>query len=214
MARDDSARSWHSDGVMTEPAPSSNAVPRSAAVLGLVLAACAWLPLTPGGRSFFQVALETFGDGIMAGIVMVAGFGSPFIFGLMLAVGVGLGQPETAPRLLRTPVMMMHSQLLLVSWMIWREGDAIASLPLLLFAFGSGLYFVEHSARGRATGRTPTFAWYARWGALIVVAVAGWLWLQRMGGFAMGRAVDVAGLCALGLVMRIRPGQTATPPSS
>jgi len=193
--------------LMSEPASSSSLLPRSATVLGLALFLSAWLPLTPGGRSFVAVALETFGEGLLPGLVMVVGMGSPFLFGLAVAVGSTRRDDQIAVSLVRTPVTMMHSQLLLVSWMIWRHGDAIASLPLLLFAVVSSLYVIQRSAATRAAGRPAPFIWYVRWGATVVAAVAGWLALQRMAGLEMGMAVQIAGLSALGLVLRSsRPG--------
>lgn len=193
---------------MSEPVPTSPSVPRLAAVLGAVLFGCAFLPLTPAGRSFAQVVIDTFGDGVLAGVVMVAGFGSPFLFGLGVALGVWQREDAAATRLVRSPVTMMHSQLLLVAWVIWRnDGDAVASLPLLLFAAVSGLYLVQHSASEKASGREPSFAWTVRWGATVIAAIAGWLLLQRTAGLTMGHAVHVAGLCALGLVLLARPGR-------
>lgn len=172
---------------------------------GLVLFGCIALPLTPGGRTFVQVVMATLAEGPMQGIMMAVGYGSPFIFGLMVALGGRVDHDELAARLVRTPVTMMHSQLLLTSWMIWRHGDAVAALPLFLFALVSGLYVVQHSASERASGRHASFRWYVRSGALLLVAVAGWLWLQRLAGFSMGLAVDVGGLCALALVLGTRP---------
>lgn len=181
-------------------------------MLGLVLFACAFVPLTPAGRSFAQVARETFGEGVLPGIVMVLGFGSPFLFGLAVAVGVWLRDDAAAARLVRNPVTMMQSQLLLVAWVIWRQDpDAVASLPLFGFAVVGGLYVVQHSASERASGGAASFAWYVRWGATVIAAVAGWLWLQRSAGLTMGRAVDVAGLCALALMMRVRPRRAEVP---
>lgn len=170
----------------------------------MLLFTCAFLPLTPGGRTFVQVAIEAFGEGVMAGVVMVVGFGSPFLFGLAVALGAWLRDEELAVRLVRGPVTMMHSQLLLMAWMIWRYGDALASLPLLLFAAVSGLYVVQHSASERASGRSASFRWYVRSGAVVIVTVAAWLWLQRMTGLSMGRAVTLAGICGLGLILRAR----------
>lgn len=189
---------------MTEPAPAPSPLPRSTAVQGLLLFACAFLPLTPAGRSFAQVVLDTFGEGVLPGVVMMLGFGSPFLFGLMVALGTWSGDEVKAARLVRGPVTMMHSQLLLVAWMLWRQGEAVASLPLLLFAAVSGLYVVQHSAAERASGGSASFRWYVRWGATVIVTVAAWLLLQRTVGLTLGRAVELAGLCALGLVLRAR----------
>ncbi|MCA9650940.1 MAG: hypothetical protein H6712_13080 [Myxococcales bacterium] len=193
---------------------SAPLLPRSATLLGIALLACAWLPLTPGGRSFVQLAIETFGEGVMAGLVMVVGMGSPFLFGLAVAVG-SLGRDEQrAASLVRTPVTMMLSQLLLLAWIMWRRGDMIASLPLLLFAVVTSLYVIQHSASSRASGRPASFRWYVRWGAMVVSAVAGWLLLQRMGGLRMGVAVEIAGLCGLGLVLRAQPSREAPAPAA
>ncbi|MCA9707731.1 MAG: hypothetical protein KDK70_17910 [Myxococcales bacterium] len=193
---------------MSDPVVGRPRLARGASLLGLVLFGCIFLPLTPEGRTFVQVVIDTFAEGVFAGVVMVAGFGSPFVFGLAVALGLRAKDDATAASLVRTPVTMMHSQLLLVSWMIWRHGDAIASLPLLLFAVVSGLYVVQHSAAERAAGRHAAFRWYVRSGALVLVAVAGWLWLQRLAGFSMGVAVDVGGLCGLGLLLRSLPGRS------
>lgn len=190
-------------------AADSPLLPRSATLLGIVLFACAWLPLTPGGRSFFRVAVETFDEGFMAGMVMVIGMGSPFLFGLAVALGSVRRDDQQAAALVRTPVTMMLSQLLLLSWLIWRSGDMIAAFPLFAFAVVSSIYVIQHSASSRASGRPATFAWYVRWGAVVVSAIAGWLLLQRMGGLQMGAAVQIAGLCGLGLVLRTQPGMQA-----
>jgi hypothetical protein len=194
------------DTVNAMPASTSSSVPRSAAVFGLLLFACAFLPLTPAGRSFVEVVRDTFTEGVMQGVVMLVGFGSPFLFGLGVALGVMRNGDAVAARLVWSPVTMMHSQLLLVAWVIWRQdADAVASLPHLLFAVASGIYLVRHSAAERAAGRSPSFAWTVRWGAMVIAAVAGWLLLQRAAGLTMGRAVEVAGMCALGLALRVRP---------
>lgn len=196
---------------MSEPASTSSPVPRSAAVLGLVLFACAFLPLTPAGRSFVEVVRDTLAEGVLPGVVMAVGFGSPFWFGLGVAVGSLSSDDAAAARLVRSPVTMMHSQLLLVSWVIARQDeDAVAAWPLFGFAVVSGLYLVRCSAAERAAGRSLSFAWTVRWGATMVAAVAGWLLLQRTAGLELGRAVQVAGLCALALVLRVRPRRGET----
>lgn len=191
---------------MSEPAPTSPSVPRSVAVLGLLLFASAFLPLTPAGRTFVQVVRDTFADGVLHGVVMAVGFGSPFLFGLAVAVGTWMKDDALAARLVSNPLTMMHSQLILIAWVIWRQDDdAVASLPLLGFAVVSGLHLVRHSAAERAAGRRPSFAWSVRWGGVVIAAIVGWILLQRTAGLTMGRAVEVAGLCALGLALRVRP---------
>jgi hypothetical protein len=176
------------------------------AILGLVLAATSALPLSPDGQSFVQHAWAAFGRGALEGLLMVAGFGSPFLFGLAVALATRWAPDVIAPRLVRTPIAMMHSQLLLVSWAVWRFGDAVAAFPMFGFALVSSVYFVWSSARVRAEGEGtgPSVAWLVRWGAMIVAAVCMWARIQMFGVVKLGVAIDVAWLCAAGMILLLR----------
>ncbi len=192
---------------MTDPRPetveASPAAPIPAGVplLGLAIALAAGLPITPQGASFLQLLWASFRRGMLEGVLMLVGFGSPFLFGLALFVGVVACSRETATRLVRIPIALMHAQLVLVAAAIVRGGEAIAAWALLGFAVVSGAHLAHHTARSMASdGRGPSLQWYARWGAMVVAAIAGWSRMQRLGGVELGLAVDVVGVCALGIV--------------
>src|SRR5688572_17614180 len=116
-------------------------LPRRVAVLAIVLASTAALPIAPDGRSFLEYVREAFARSVLEGVLMVAGFGSPFLFGIAVAVASRM-EPVAAAQLVRGPIVMMHSQLLLVAWAVWKHGEAIAAGPMFLFAIASAIYLV------------------------------------------------------------------------
>lgn len=174
------------------------------AILGAGLAATAALPIAPDGKSFVQFVLASFQRSVLEGLLMVAGFGSPFLFGIAVAVASRL-EPEAGAQLVRAPIAMMHSQLVLVAWAVWRHGDAIAAAPMFLFAIVSALWLALSSARKKAEDRGPSLLWNIRWGAMIVAAVCMWSRIQIFGGIKLGVAIDAAWLCAAGLVLLTTP---------
>src|SRR5690606_37493838 len=123
-------------------------------VLGGVLAATAALPIAPDGKSFVQYVLDSFQRSMLEGLLMVAGFGSPFLFGIAVAISTRM-TPEAGAQLVRAPIAMMHSQLVLVTWAVWRHGEAIAAGPMFLFAIVSGLYLLLGLAKKRAEDKPP-----------------------------------------------------------
>ena len=173
-------------------------------VLGAALAATAALPIAPDGKSFLNYVLASFQRSLLEGLLMVAGFGSPFLFGIAVAVAARM-KPEAGAQLVRAPIAMMHSQLLLVAWAVWRHGDAVAAGPMFLFAIVSALYLALSSAKKKAEDRGPSLQWSIRWGATIVAAVCMWARIQMFGGVKLGVAIDAAWLCAAGLVLLTTP---------
>lgn len=174
------------------------------ALLGVALAATAALPIAPDGKSFVHFVLASFQRSILEGLLMVAGFGSPFLFGIAVAVASRM-TPEAGAQLVRAPIAMMHSQLVLVAWAVWRHGEAIAAGPMFLFAIVSAGYLALSSAKKRAEDRGPSLEWSIRWGATIVAAVCMWSRIQMFGGVKLGLAIDVAWLCAAMLVLLTTP---------
>jgi hypothetical protein len=183
------------------PVSPSPLVPSLVAGLGLLLAISAAFPLTPEGHSFVDLVVGEFRRGVLQGILMVTGFGSPFAFGLAVAAGILICPPPLARRIIAMPVALMHSQLILVAWAVWRHGEAAAALPLLGFSIVSAVYMAMHSAKASAEGDGPTFAWHVQWGATVIAAVAAWAKLQRVVGVRLEWGVDVMLLSALGLVL-------------
>lgn len=174
---------------------------------GLVLVACAALPITPDGRSFLALLRGEFGRGLLDGVLMLCGFGSPFLFGLATAISGSAWGRRLGVELVRTPVGMMHGQLLLVAFVTWRAGRGVAALGLFGFAVVAAYAYVTGArVRGRATSRTVDAI---HWGAVVVTAVAAWCELQRVGGIAMGWGLHVIVATAFALAWTTRPSTRA-----
>ncbi len=194
------------DGGVAAPRASLDA---RIGILGLVLAATAALPVSPDGRTFVHYVFEAFRQGWLDGVLTIAGFGSPFLFGLAVVVAWRLPSPAVGARLVRYPIAMMHSQLLLVSWAVWRFGDAIAAFPMFAFSLVSSIYFVWFSGLKRAEGdgSGPSLTWLVRWGAVVVAAICMWARIQMFGVVKLGVAIDAAWLCAAGMILLSRRTQ-------
>ncbi|MBV1857978.1 MAG: hypothetical protein KUG77_06160 [Nannocystaceae bacterium] len=175
-------------------------LPRLAAAAGLALAVSSAMPWTPQGDSFLALLRSEFSRGVLEGLLMLVGFGSPFLFGMAVALAPLVCPPVVARRILRVPVAFMHSQLVLVALVLWLSGVSIAALPLLGFALGSGVGLAVHTARAHAQGDGPRVGWYVRWGGMVVAAIAAWMELQRMGDLEFGWGLHVALLAGLGMV--------------
>jgi hypothetical protein len=186
-----------------EATPPPKPVPKLAAVGGLVVAVSAFLPLHPEGLSFFDLFLIELSRGLLEGLLMLVSFGSPYLFGLTVALAPWLPSTVDA-RVVRIPVALMHSQLLLVAIVLVSAGEAVAPFALLGFAVVSGGYLALHTARANAEGRAPVdpqapstafvgpaAAWYAQWGAMVIAGIAAWTELQRVGGVALGYGLHV-----------------------
>lgn len=185
----------------------------TAPVLGLVLASGVFAGLLPDGRSFFDLIWAAFGRSLLEGIVMTFGFGSPFLFGLAVAVGALLPQPQLGARLVRGTLSLLHSQLILTAWSLFRAGGALAALPLLGFSVVSAVYFALHLASTRAGGRPPTLRWHIRWGCTILMGICAWARLQMFAGLSLGWAVTVV-LGASALLLRVTNDATGRQPDA
>lgn len=183
--------------VMARPEAS---LPALAAVAGLVLAASSAMPWTPEGHSFLALLRSEFSRGVLEGLLMMVGFGSPFLFGIAVAAAPLACPPPIARRILRVPIAFMHSQLVLVALVLWLSGVSVAALPLLGFALVSGVRLAIHTAHTHADGDGPRVGWYVRWGGMVVVAIAAWMELQRTGDLAFGWGLHVALLAGLAMV--------------
>lgn len=175
-------------------------MPRLSQLAGVLLAVSAVLPLTPEGHSFLTLLQTEFSRGLLEGLLMMVGFGSPFLFGIAVAVVPSVAPSPIARRILRIPLAFLHSQLVLVALVIWLAGDAIAELALLGFALVSGVRLAMHTARAHAEGDGPQVAWYVRWGGMMVAAVCGWMELQQLGDLAFGIGLHVAFASAVAMV--------------
>jgi hypothetical protein len=166
---------------------------------GLLIVAAAALPVTPAGQSFLALLRNELDRGLVFGVLMLAGFGSPFLFGLAVAIaGWTRVRATTAVLLVRVPIACLHGQLLLVSFVLWRHEQGIATLPLFGFAVVGALGFAF------AAKRRPAVLELRRnleWGASTIAGVAAWCRLQRLVGLELGIAIDVVLVAALVLAL-------------
>ena len=187
-------------------------LPRALLVPALVVFAAIVMPLHPDGFSFAQLLYAAFLRSPLEALVVLLGFGSPFLFGLIVALVAGFGErlhPLIAQRLLVTNLSFLHAQLLLVAYVLWSGGQGMLPFALLGFAVVSGGAFVVSHARAAASGEGsgPTPRWLIRWGASVIVAICGWIRLQMLVEVRFGWAVEVvlAGCVAMTvLVIRKR----------
>lgn len=203
------------DELADEVRSPATLLPITLALPALVLTAAIVAPLHPDGYSFAQMLIATFLRSPLEGLIMLLGFGSPFCFGALVLALAGLGErvhPRLAERLLVGNLSLLHAQLLLVAFMLWRAGQGVMPLALLGFAAVSGGYFILHHAREAALGggnddtaeytRTgPTLRWLVRWGATVIVAVCGWIRLQLLIGVRLGWAIEL--MLAAGVAMAV-----------
>jgi hypothetical protein len=183
--------------------PREMPLPGGVALLGLAMGLAAGLPLTPEGASFLRLVANELARGFLEGVMMIAGFGSPFVFGLVLFVGHLFFAPALAKRIVSVPVSLLHSQLLLVAFVLWRHGESVAAPALVGVAVVGAVHLVLHTAKSQASDGGPTLIWYARWGATMIAAVAAWSRLQWLAGVRLGIAIDVLLACSLLIVFII-----------
>jgi hypothetical protein len=195
-------------------------LPPTLVVLGLALFACAALPLTPGGASFVRLVLDAFARSPLEGLMMALGFGAPFWFGLVVALGAWPRGPlsrEGLRQLLIANASLLHGQLGLVAWLLFRDTVGVLPGALLGFAVVSGGFFVvRHASASAAEGSVDEQGrrhegleprWLIRWTATVVVGVCGWLRLQLLADLAFGWAVEATLACcvAIAVLLTRRP---------
>jgi hypothetical protein len=190
-----------------------SALPKTTLFAGALLALTCALPWTPTGLSFLDLLRAELSRGVLEGLLMLVGFGSPFLFGVAVAVAPATLSAPLARRVVRVPLAFMHSQLVLVALVLWLADGAMASLPLLGFAVVSGVRLAVHTARAHAEGDGPRVGWYARWGGMVVVAVAAWMELQQTADVEFGWGLHVALAAGLAMVASLgrRPLGDAAP---
>jgi hypothetical protein len=169
---------------------------------GALIVAAVALPITPGGESFLALLRGELARGVVYGVLMLAGFGSPFLFGLAAAVaGAASVRTSTAVLLLRIPIICFHAQLVLVAFVLWRHEQGIATLPLLGFAVVGAL---GYALALRRPNPVLELRRNLEWGAATIAGVAAWCRLQRLVGVELGIAVDVILVAALVLALGAR----------
>lgn len=201
-------------------ASSARRLPMALAVFGLILFASVGLPLTPGGSSFLALVLAAFARSPLEAIMMALGFGAPFWFGVVVAAAAwpkSSLSTNVLRQLLISNASLLHGQLVLVAWLLWRDGVGVMPTALLGFATVSGGFFiVQHASASAAEGSVDDQGrrhegldprWLIRWTATVIVGICGWLRLQQLAGLTFGWAVEVAlaSCVAIAVLLSRRP---------
>ncbi len=183
----------------------TDTLPGSVIALGLGLFACAFLPLGPGGPSYFELALELVLEGGVGALVFVLLVGAPFVLGAAIASSALVGR-SVGRSLVMGTVAVFQAELLLYGAIVWGAHELVAPYALLGFALVSGFSLVYQSAShsARDTGG-PGLRWYTRWGALLVAGLGLWIRLQSLAGATIGLAIDGALLISILIIATLRP---------
>jgi hypothetical protein len=210
----------HEDELADAVTSQARRMPPALIVFGLALFACSALPLTPGGASFLRLVLDSFGRNPIEGMLMMLGFGAPFWFGLVVALGAWPSAPlgrESLRQLLVSNASLLHGQLALVAWILFRNQIGVMPAALLGFAVVSGGYFiVRHASQSASEGSVDDEGrrheglsplWLIRWTATVVVGICGWMRLQLLADLAFGWAVEASLACcvAIAVLLSRRP---------
>lgn len=170
--------------------PDTSALPRHAILLGLAIFGSAALPVI-GDHSFLDWLRLIADDDPAAALMVAATFGSPFLFGLAVALaGLLRGRPLAAA-LLKAPLVLVHTSLVLAALLALGARDLPLRLPFVGFALVSGLAFIVAHAEAEAADRPLGPRWLARWGGVVLAGTCAWLLGQTLDGEPLGRAVHV-----------------------
>lgn len=201
---------------VTNPSPP---LPRTLLVPAAILVGAIAAPLTPDGYSFAQILYVAFLRHPLEGLLTLLGFGSPFVFGMIVLALVAAGPrviPAIGERLLVANLSFLHAQLLLVAGMLAWRGQGYLPIALLGLAVVSGGFFLVHHAKSSALAggpdddgsqsAGPSQRWLIRWGSTVIVAVCGWMRLQVLNEVRLGWAVEVIlAACVMMTVLLTRP---------
>ncbi len=127
------------------------------------------------------------------------------MFGSSVALCALVFTPELGRKVVRIPIALMHSQLVLVAIALWLGGEVVAPYALLGFALVGGFGLALYTANANAGGKGPSLCWYVRWGGMVVAGVAAWMELQHLDDVAFGMGLHVAFVSALALAVLARP---------
>ena len=192
-------------------------LPKALLFPALILAAASAAPLHPDGYSFLQLLYVAFLRHPLEGMVMLLGFGAPFCFGAITAMAArvdGKG-PATAAMVQRALVVnlsFLHAQMLLVAFLLWREGLGMLPGALLGVSAVSGGYFIyQHALAAAGSVGGLSTRWMIRWGATVIVALCGWIRLQLLIGVRLGWAIEIVLACCMAIaVLLTRPRVVAS----
>lgn len=192
---------------MSEGTP---ALPRHSAVFGLTILASIAVPMS-GTVSVLDWLARIFQRDPVAGLMTLFTIGSPFLFGLAVGLAGVLRDHDLAARLIRLPLVLVHTMLALYALLVAQVPGAVPlRWPFVGFAGVACLYFIYSSAEADAAGRPLRPAWLARWGGVVLAGLAAWLEFQTLGHRPFGPALHLA-LAAAALLAATAPRRPGRP---
>lgn len=190
---------------------SSPALPRHAAVFGLTLFAGIALPLY-GGVSVLEWLARIFGRDPLGAVMALLTFGSPFLFGLAVAIASLVRDRDLAAAIIKFPLSLVHAMLALYAFLVARAPGVPLRWSFVGFVVVACLYYIYAHAEAEAADRPLGPRWLARWGGVIVAGAGLWLQFQTVGSRPAGPAlyVAIAGAALLAVTVSREP---ARPPA-
>ena len=188
-------------------APAREPIPKTCALAALALIASAFVPAHPAG-SFADLLSNAFQISLMDGVLILFGFGSPYLF----ALGILGSLPRAVPGWLVNwalcfPITLMTLFLSLIAAVLFlAEVELVGVGSLLGFcvvASTSGVVAILKNPQ-------PSPRHLIRWGAMIVATTMAWCRLQSLVGLETGPAIDLAGLSALAMLWELRSSRGQT----
>ncbi|MCA9660475.1 MAG: hypothetical protein KC486_19175 [Myxococcales bacterium] len=204
----DANEDWGEDGDGATTARAGGSIPGEVALAGIGLGLAGALPLTVGGRSFFDVAWELLNTVGWAAVPMLLMVGAPFLLGLLIgAAGLAPGSQLLFLGISALVSLIQADLVYLALHLIGAEGP-VAPYALIGFAAVTSVAMILGSAelRARGDGRRPPLRWWIRWGALLVAGLALWIRLQSLQGAPIGLAIDGALLSSVLIIAALRRG--------
>lgn len=168
------------------------ALPRHSAVFGLTILASIAVPIA-GDTSFLDWLARLSQRDPVAALMTLLTIGSPYLFGLAVALAGVLRDHDLAAKLIRLPLVLVHSMLALYAILVAQVPGAVPfRWSFVGFAATACLYFLYARAEADAAGRPLTARFLARWGGTVLAGVALWLQFQTIGHRPFGPGLHLA----------------------
>jgi hypothetical protein len=162
-------------------------LPWRVTMLALALAASVALPLSAAeGTTLLRVILESLRNDWLGGLLFAIVFGAPHGFALAAAWASRTGGAY-AGAAVRAWVALLQTEVVVIGLLVLRnldEGNVRAPFAIIGFAAITAMFFAHRVASPDVPPHRRDTGFFARWGALLVVGVFGWLELQWIGGDA------------------------------
>lgn len=171
--------------------PGTPALPRHSAALGLTLFAAIALPLVDD-VSVLDWLLQIGARDPIAALFGLLTFGSPFLFGLAVAVSGWLRDHGRAAQMIQIPLSLVHAVLVLHALAVAGAPPVPLRLSFVGFVAVACVYYMFARAEADAADRPLGPRWLARWGGVVLTGVTFWLHFQTFGQRPLGLAVHVA----------------------